>query len=232
MERKQIATLAGIFLLGCLILAASVWIRSYMPEPSWDGTPYPIENVNPVDARFAHGYNAALDTLADCLVVAVNLAVLACLSVRLMRDRENKTLLFQTVYDDFVFMLVWIYTSATFRLLKNLAGRIRPYMYFSSPSEKGILEGDFCRSWPSGHSASVFLAVGFFFNWLILRKVKPRFRSILFSLLLVCAIATMTLRIYSGNHFLTDVLSGGILGFAMSTAVFWICHAAAGKSLD
>ncbi len=232
MERKQIATLAGVFLLGCMIMGASVWVRQYEPQPTWDGTQYVLEEVNSLDAAFAHAYNAPLDSLADCLVIAVNLTVLVCLSARFLRGGKKAFLFRQTAYDVFVFVLAWLYTGGAFRLLKNLAGRVRPYMYFPNPSIEGIQDGDFCRSWPSGHSASVCLAAGFFLSWLIIRKVRPQLCGVYFSLLFVPALATMTLRVFSGNHFLTDVVSGGILGFATSTAVFWLCYTAAGRSLD
>lgn len=229
MTVSQKLILLGLLLGGCLLTGGSFVVRNFMVPVEWDGVPFEIAQVNRLDAALAHSYNYVLDNVADVLFVVANLLVLVCLFVTLFRAENKAEALSQFVYDGFVFGLAWLYTLGTYRLLKSFAGRIRPYMYFPNPSEKGVLEGDFCRSWPSGHSAGVSLAAGFLIAWLLARKLDAGLRRALSVAIVLICLATMTLRILSGNHFLTDVLSGGILGFTLSTVLFWLCDSVAGK---
>ena len=73
------------------------------------------------------------------------------------------------------------------------------------------------------------LAAGFLLCWVLARKIDAKFQKRLAAVVLLLALVTMTLRVLSGNHFLTDVISGGVLGFASGSAVFLICNRIAGR---
>ena len=68
MTKKQFISLAGIFILGAAIMCASVFVKKNRKQVEWNGRQYQIENVNAVDAKFAHSYNRKLDKTGDALV--------------------------------------------------------------------------------------------------------------------------------------------------------------------
>ena len=97
-------------------------------------------------------------------------------------------------------------------LTKNIVHRYRPYMYFENPPIEKIEDGDFCRSFPSGHSTVAFN--GAMFTSYVFSKYFPESKWKIpvivgsFSL----ATATAIQRVLSGNHFITDVLAGAFIG--------------------
>lgn len=229
MTKFQKKVIVLLFLGGCLCMTAAFLTKKHRSPIAWDGTVFEIDRVNPLDAALAHAYNSTIDNIADGFVFVVNALVVVGLCLRVFQKGGKAEAFAQFFYDGYTFILSWMYTSSFFRLLKTFAGRIRPYMYFPNPSEKGVLEGDFYRSWPSGHSASAMLAASFLLCWVLVRKIDAKFQKRLAAVVLLLALVTMTLRVLSGNHFLTDVISGGVLGFASGSAVFLICNRIAGR---
>lgn len=97
-------------------------------------------------------------------------------------------------------------------LAKNLVNRPRPYMYFDNPPQKKILNGDWTCSFFSGHTTASFMSAAFttFVYTTYFPVSKWTIPVIIGSYTL--AGMTATLRIFSGNHFLTDVLAGAVTG--------------------
>ncbi len=97
-------------------------------------------------------------------------------------------------------------------------------MYFANPSEKGVANGDFYRSWPSGHSANVFITCGFILAWFLLRHPDSKLKKSVLVFSFLIGFTTMLLRMLSGNHFMTDVFSGAAIGFLISYLMAWLCN--------
>lgn len=221
MTRKTFLGLAGVLLVGCLLAGASLITEKCIPKTEWDGGQYRIENVNALDAHFAQPYDKLRDDVGTVLVLSTNAAAY-CTAVLLvfLGVEDRKKALRMMVFDSFTYGECCLYTSGIYHILKTSVGRIRPYMYFPDPSVKGIAEGDFCLSWPSGHSSLSLIAFAFMLGWFALRFPASRLRKPSLCVFLMLGLATMTMRMLSGNHFLTDVLSGAALGFLVSTLVF------------
>ncbi len=232
MTKKQFISLAGIFILGfALMLTASI-IKKNKITVKWDGTPYNLENVNPVDAKLARPYNKMFDKFGDAGVGLAGLVVAASIAVAFFTAIDKRKAFKIAVYDCFNFLVSAFYGNGIYRILKTVAGRIRPYMYFPNPSQKGIEENDFFRSWPSGHSANVLITFGFLLSWFAVRYADSKLKKPVLTVSLLICVSTMILRLLSGNHFLTDVLSGAALGFAISYSISVLCYKIYGKQME
>ena len=224
MNKKQLISLAGIFILACGLMVFASAAKKHRVKVEWDGNQYQIENVNSLDAFFAHPYNHTIDKVADGFVALLLAGACLVVAVSFFASKDKKEAFKTTVFDAYSYFVSFASANGLYRILKTFAGRIRPYMYFPNPSEKGIAEFDFCRSWPSGHSANVFFAFAFMLVWFNVRKPDSKFKKPVLIVAFLCCITTMILRMLSGNHFLTDVLSGAALGFAVSYAVNLLCN--------
>ena len=222
--KKQFVSLLCVFLLGCSLLITANSTKQYRTKVEWNGTLYNSRNINPVDAKFIHPYSKTLDNTGDFFIFLTITTTYICLFAAIITSENKKKSLMLTAYDVIIFGDCWLYALGVYNILKTLGGRIRPYMYFPNPSEKGIAEFDFYRSWPSGHSANVFFAFAFMLVWFNVRKPDSKFKKPVLIVAFLCCITTMILRMLSGNHFLTDVLSGAALGFAVSYAVNLMCN--------
>ena len=223
MTKKKFIYLAGVFLLGCILMCSAILLKNYRPKIEWNGEPYNIENVNSLDAKFMNPYNKTLDDIATALIV-ISIASSSgfFLLYTILKTQNKGEGIKKAIFDSIIFLECYLYSTNIYNLLKNFVGRIRPYMYFLNPSEKGVAKGDFFLSWPSGHSASVFVVFGFMINWFCSRYPDSKFKKPLLCFYFVLGISTMILRMLSGNHFLTDVLSGALLGCLTATFVFKI----------
>lgn len=223
MSKKKFFQLFALCSFALLLILSDTVLKRHRGVAVWNGEAYRIEDVNALDAQFARPYSGTLDDLGDVIVILANVIATLPVAFVFFRSKEKKTSFFRCFYEVFTDCLCFIYVSAVYRILKMLAGRIRPYMYFDAPNLEGIAEGDFCKSWPSGHSATVFVAFAFVLGWYVFRHPGARCKKSMFCLVSLLCVATMVLRMLSGNHFFTDVLSGAAIGFAVSIAVFRIC---------
>jgi membrane-associated phospholipid phosphatase len=73
--------------------------------------------------------------------------------------------------------------------------------------------------------------VGFLLCWLGVRKADSKLKMPVLTVSFLICITTMVLRLLSGNHFLTDVLSGAALGFAVSFAISKLCYKVYGSEV-
>lgn len=232
MTKKQLISLAGILILGCTLMLSASLAKKHRTVVEWDGKPYNLENVNPVDAKFAQPYNETLDSLGDVFVVLAGLVLAASIAVAFFTSADKRKAFKIAVLDCVYFFISGCYGNGIYRILKTIAGRIRPYMYFANPSEKGIAEGDFFRSWPSGHSANIFIVFGFLLTWFAVRSADSKLKKPVLTVTCLICVATMILRLLSGNHFLTDVLSGAAVGFVFSYGISNLCYKIYGKEKE
>ena len=230
MSKKQILQFAAIFFLGLALFAAGKYSkaakrRSLAQSFEWNGEPYDISAVNPFDANFASAYDKKLSKLGTLLVLFVmgaELCVVGALSFFPAKDKKSAVK--GLFLDAFVFVNCWLWGNGVLQLLKTAAGRIRPYMYFSNPKGHGVKNGDFCRSWPSGHCLRAFIVFGFLCFWFFFRKKNSKMRIPAICAAFLLSVFVMFLRVHSGNHFVTDSLCGAAIGFLTSGAVFLACE--------
>ena len=229
MTKKQVLALMGVFIIGFMLMFTSLVLKKHKTKVEWNGTPYNIENVNPLDAKFARPYNETLDTIGDVFVMFTGLIVALSIFTFFITSKDKLKGFKLAFVDCFFFGISWLYGNGLYRLLKTIAGRIRPYMYFINPSQKGIEEGDFFLSWPSGHSANVFIFFGFLLIWFAVRYAGSKLKKPVLVFTFAVCLVTMILRMLSGNHFLTDVLSGASIGLVSGYFISKLCYSICGE---
>lgn len=175
-----------------------------------DPLPYNSDLINKFDSLLFNPYSEKLDRTGDIFLVSS--ALFACSSV-LLAPKGN--LLTNTLMLAETFLLA----NGIKDSLKLIVNRPRPYMYFENPPQEDLIDGDWCCSWPSGHTTLAFTAASFasYTFWKNYPKSPWRFAvtAVSFSL----ATTTGILRIASGNHFMTDVFTGAIIGTACGILV-------------
>ena len=96
--------------------------------------------------------------------------------------------------------------------LKGLFPLYRPYMFGPNPPEELLEDDDRYLSFPSGHTTMAFTGASFF-TYVFLTKYpdsKLKIPVIVGSILF--ANTTAAMRVLSGQHFITDVLAGAVIG--------------------
>ncbi len=103
------------------------------------------------------------------------------------------------------------------QIIKNLIPMPRPLLFFKPEQYNHFIEGVSyanMASFPSGHTTSAFaLATTLIFI------IKSKKWDIL---LLILAIGVGFSRIYLGQHFLLDVITGAFLGFISTILILWM----------
>lgn len=100
-------------------------------------------------------------------------------------------------------------------LAKLCVSRPRPYMYFNNAPQNKIDDGDWNDSFFSGHATLSFAAAGFTTFMLCQYFPDSPWKIPVISATYILATTTSILRLFSGNHFLTDVLCGAAVGSAI-----------------
>ena len=103
--------------------------------------------------------------------------------------------------------------------LKLLVYRARPYMYYEGYPQKKLADGDWNCSFPSGHTTLAF--AGAAFTTMLYCQYFPdsKWKYAVAGASFGTAALTGALRIASGNHFFTDVITGAFIGTLCGIAV-------------
>jgi undecaprenyl-diphosphatase len=159
--------------------------------------------VNPFDRPFMAPYNRTLDVFSDYGVYSMLL--LPVLSVA-PNFRDAGTLLTYGIMYAEAFLL----TAGTKNALKGAIIRYRPYVYTTGiPSGR---EDDYYNSFPSGSTAYAFLGAGFLSATYAYEFPESRWKIPIITGSYTLAVGIASMRIISGSHFLSDVLTGAAIG--------------------
>ena len=191
---------------GVALEAAGMSMEHFIDEKNWDGSVRDKDSVNAFDRAFMYKYNKTLDTGCDLMF-----AVLAAGQLALTFTAEKEEWLPVLAMAAETVMI----TDGTKRILKKSTGRFRPYTYFDDPAS----DSDYAESWPSGHAMNGFALASFtsyvFCQYYPDSPWKWAVTGGAFSL----AAATAAGRVFSGCHYMSDVLSGAVLGSAIGFLV-------------
>ncbi|MBP5551812.1 MAG: phosphatase PAP2 family protein [Spirochaetales bacterium] len=196
MKRSAFAVLI-ILLAVCLHASA---------EPTY---PFDSANVNSFDRTFMKSYDKKLDDAGTVLEIAALLSPAVLFS-----ESPDQYLKIGVMYAE-TLALAW----GTTEIIKRLADRPRPYMYYEGYPQDKVDSGSWNRSFPSGHTTMSFAGASFasYVFW----KYNPesKWRIPVTTLSYSLAISVAALRVASGNHFATDVLAGALIGTAIGIGV-------------
>jgi membrane-associated phospholipid phosphatase len=159
--------------------------------------------INNFDRSLMFSYNKTLDMISDYGVYGM--LILPIVSVIGNAKDINAWLTYGIMYTE-----AFLLTFGTKDLLKNAIIRYRPYMY-----DGGVPAGqedDYYNSFPSGSTSLAFLSATFLSTTFFQEYPDSKWRLpvIIGSYSLAAAVSVM--RITSGAHFITDVLTGAAIG--------------------
>jgi membrane-associated phospholipid phosphatase len=98
----------------------------------------------------------------------------------------------------------------TCETIKNSIARYRPYCYFGDvPSGKTT---DYYKSFPSRHTAFAFISASFLTSTFFTEYPNSHWKLPISVFSYSIAAVVGLNRIFSGNHFISDVLAGAALG--------------------
>ena len=180
----------------------------------YKGRTYYKSDVNRFDRKFMHQYSKKRDKAADILLAAT-MATPAVLAA----TQKEEWLTCGIMYAETLLI-----ANGIKELTKLAVTRARPYMYYSSDTypKKDIDDGDWANSFPSGHSTMAF-ASATFTSYTFCKYFKDsawRFPVVAGSYAMAFGVATLRNR--SGNHFMSDIVSGAAIGTAVGFLVPWL----------
>ena len=162
------------------------------------------DDINSFDRFATYNWSPTASDISDVLLVTQMLSPLSLLSSEQIRN-DYKTFLTMNAE---LYLLYYGITHIT----KSLTGRFRPYMYNKNVPLKEKLDYDSKLSFFSGHAALSFASAVFLST--IYSKYYPesKWKGLVWGGTLFMAAITSSLRVISGMHFLSDVLTGAAVG--------------------
>jgi undecaprenyl-diphosphatase len=178
-------------------------------------------DINGFDRSLMFPYHKTVDIISNYGVYS--LLALPAISVMGNRHDKNVLLTYGIMYGE-----AFLLTFGTKAFLKNAVIRYRPYMY-----EGGLPPGrddDYFNSFPSGSTAYAFLGATFLSATFSREYPDSTWKLpvIIGSYTLAAGIASM--RIVSGSHFLSDVLTGAAIGSFYGWVVPFLHRKQAGEN--
>ncbi len=199
----------GPLLAGGLVLAGvGEFVLPHLAPPGGPLGPADINQVNAFDRSIMFSYSHPLDLTSTILEFGT-----AGLPLVFALAMDSKDILpLGVVYVESVSLAL-----AAKNLLNYLVPRYRPYVYEGGAPGVDSIEDD--RSFPSGHSTVVFAAATAGVTlYAMYAPDSPYF--IPFTIVsYTLATATASLRVLSGMHFVTDVITGAAIGSAFGFLV-------------
>jgi undecaprenyl-diphosphatase len=121
--------------------------------------------------------------------------------------------LFKKYWQELAMMAIgWVGSALLFNGLSMLIGRVRP------PTQIWIIVN--IPGFPSGHAVAVVVFYGLL-AYLLVPKIQPVFWKVVVVALALFIIAFVGFsRIFTGGHYLTDILAGYAVGLAWSGVIY------------
>ncbi|MCL2293560.1 MAG: phosphatase PAP2 family protein [Spirochaetes bacterium] len=205
-ENSPPASVFALDLKTELIIGAAI-AGLFIPQFFIDSEPGNTKSKNDInflDWQFMYSYNRTLDTIGTIGTAAA--LVLPMFSVIQNINNPGFLGIYAVMYAE-----AFLLTMATKDLFKVIASRHRPYTYFSETIPSGK-ENNFFHSFPSGHTSYAFLGAAFLATTFSREHPDSRWKIPLIVGSYSLATAVGVSRIASGNHFVTDVLAGALIG--------------------
>ncbi|MDR1074198.1 MAG: phosphatase PAP2 family protein [Treponema sp.] len=193
-------------------LALGVFVSPFFVSNVPEQTPTALDknHVNAFDRPLMFPYNKPLDLISDFGVYG--LLVLPALSLAGNFTDKDALLTYSIMYAE-----AFLFTFGTKELLKNAVIRFRPYTYANGVPAG--LEDDYYNSFPSGSTSLAFLSAGFLSATFSAEHPDSPLNAPIIAGAYALAVGIAACRIFSGSHFLTDVLTGAAIGSLYGWAI-------------
>jgi len=207
----------SILLGSGVLLSGGNLITKYALEVNrnkYDGQTFDKDDVNSFDRFFMNSYSKTKDRVADILLLAsiFTPAVLAA------TEREE-WLTCAVMYAETLLIANGIKET-----VKVCVDRTRPFMYYDSDSYPAddLEDGDWADSFFSGHASLSFAGATFASYTFCKYFPESSWRIPVIAGSYALALSTASMRILSGNHFMSDVITGAVFGSAVGFLVPWL----------
>ena len=161
------------------------------------------DSVNAFDRGLMFEYNKPTDILSD--ITVYGLLAMPVLSLAGNFKDSNAWVTYGVMYGE---SLLFVLGTAEF--FKNTILRYRPYNYFGDVPAGN--ESDYFKSFPSRHTAFAFMSAGFVTSTFFAEYPGSLWKVPLCAAAYTLAAGVGIGRIFSGNHFASDVLAGAAIG--------------------
>ena len=187
------------------LLSGSAFVCSkfvHLKENSYKPEDWKLDDIPDIDYFFMQDYSKPLHIVGTGTMILgmMTPAVLAILP-------SSEWLTAATMYAETVLI-----ANGMKEWIKLFVYRARPYMYFDGYPQNKVDEGDWNCSFPSGHTTMAF--AGAAFTTMVYCQYYPdsKWKYAVSGTAFGIAALTGALRIASGNHFFTDVITGAVIG--------------------
>ncbi|ADY13872.1 phosphatase PAP2 family protein [Sphaerochaeta globosa] len=168
--------------------------------------------VNSFDRSAMYPYSKSFDSVGTAFEIASLLA-----PAILLGEQKSEYLTIGTIYAE-----TMLAAYGLKELGKLCFQRARPFMYFTDYPQTKVDEGDAYDSFPSGHVTMAFAGASFACSVFAAYHPDSTWRLPVAVATYGFATATALLRVASGNHFMSDVLAGALIGTAVGLGIpFW-----------
>lgn len=195
--------LNGVYLLNDKVLHINKKEFTSIPD---------INTVNSFDKTFMQPYSKTLDTIADGFVGLAFASPLLFIGTNMEDSPTIITMYLETL----------LLAKGATDTLKSFVQRTRPFMYYENYPQEFVDDGDWCFSWPSGHTTYAFATAAFVSYTYSKLNPDSKWKYAVIGGSYTIALSTGILRMCSGNHFATDVITGALFGTAWGFFVPWL----------
>ena len=196
----------GLSLATSAVLCDKVF---HIKPNNFSGATLNAAGVPAFDRVFMNNYNKVLDHVGDG-VLALTLAAPAVM----FASPDSDWLTIGVMYAETIVLAQGIKEWG-----KLIVNRPRPYMYYDDYPQKEVDKGDWHNSMPSGHTTMAFTAAAFTSAVFDAYFPDSFWRHVVTGVSFGLASTVGIFRMCSGNHFLTDVLTGAAIGTLCGFAV-------------
>ncbi|MBR1913161.1 MAG: phosphatase PAP2 family protein [Treponema sp.] len=188
----------------------------------WYEKSYDKNDINGFDRLWYNPYSSSLDTIGT-ITCAVNLAVLP---IGVFAFESAMGNFYSREWFTVGTMLVesWLFTYGIKNMIKTTVQRTRPYMYTDTVDKHSLDNHDYTFSFPSGHSSDAFMGAAFLSYVFCQYYPDSKYKIPVIATSYAFALGTGLLRVASGNHFMTDVAGGAVLGTVIGFGIPFIHH--------
>lgn len=204
---------AAIFSTG-LALSTSFLLKPYSDLSENDLAKSDADTVNSFDRYSTTQFDKKLDYAGDAVVYSLAAAPLGFLGLKSVNKDFKSALTLMVMYAESTMLI-----NGLTRTLKITFRRKRPYVYNNSLTSDQRLDSENQLSMPSNHTANAFNSAVFMSTVFTLTYPDSKWVPVVWSLSMSAATTVGLLRIFSGNHYPTDVIVGAVLGTVTGLAI-------------
>ncbi len=196
-----------------LILSGSAYLLQNKDFSSFETvTKLNKENINIFDKSFVYNYNSDLKIASD-------ITVYTSLALPILYSFFSEMTTKEIINYNFKYVQLQLLNTGINMWTKNIFTRYRPYAYDNNLDINKKMSSDARNSFYSGHTTIAFGSAVFLAYSIENMDYSRLSKNLVWITSLGLASSTGILRVISGQHFLTDVLLGAVVGSGLAILI-------------